>query len=89
MDVSVASGRTRKEVLGPQVADAQAQDGQFVQTGSDLLRERQQARQALQLTVQAVPVPFGRVGLRPFSWRLFDPENKANQNLFRVMSHVM
>lgn len=65
---------TREEVLGSQVADTQAEDGEFVQTGGDLLRERQQAGQPLQLPVQPVSMPFGRVGLGPFSWWLLHPD---------------
>lgn len=68
---------TGEEVLGSQVADTQAQDGEFVQTGGDLLGERQQAGQALQLPVQPVPMPFGRVGLGPFSWCLLHPEERS------------
>lgn len=69
---------TREEVLGSQVADTQAEDGEFVQTGGDLLRERQQAGQPLQLPVQPVSVPFGRVGLGPFSRCLLHPDNMIN-----------
>lgn len=70
----VSSKFTREEVLGSQVADAQAEDGELVQTGGDLLGERQQAGQPLQLPVQPVPMPFGRVGLGPFSWWLLHPD---------------
>ena len=62
---------TREEVLGAQEADAEPEDGQFVQAGDDVLGEGQQAGQAVQLRVQAVPVPFGRVGLGTFSWGWF------------------
>ena len=65
---------TREEVLGPEVADTEAEDGELVQTGGDLLGERQQAGQALQLPVQPVSMPFGRVGLGPFSWCLLHPD---------------
>lgn len=67
-------GFTGEEVLGPQVADTQAEDGEFVQSGGDLLGERQQAGQALQLPVQPVSVPFGWVGLGPFRRRLLHPD---------------
>ncbi len=65
---------TREEVLGSQVADTQAEDGEFVQTGGDLLGKRQQAGQPLQLPVQPVSMPFGRVGLGPFSLWLLHPD---------------
>lgn len=70
---SISGKFTREEVLGSQVADTQAQDGEFVQSGGDLFGEGQQAGQTLQLPVQPVSVPFGRVGLRPFSRRLLHP----------------
>ena len=66
---------TREEVLGSQVADAQAEDGQFVQTGGDFLGEGQQTGQPLQLAVQTVPVPFGRVGFGPFGWGRLHPDH--------------
>lgn len=65
---------TGEEVLGSQVADTQAEDGEFVQSGGHLLGERQQAGQALQLPVQPVSMPFGRVGLGSFSRRLLHPD---------------
>lgn len=72
--VSLSSEFTGEEVLGSQVADTQAEDGEFVQSGGDLLGERQQAGQTLQLPVQPVSMPFGRVGLGPFSRRLLHPD---------------
>lgn len=72
---------TREEVLGSQVADAQTKDGEFVQTGGDLFREWQQAGQPLQLPVQPVSMPFGRVGLGPFSrWLLHPDEHDEHRN---------
>ena len=70
---------TGEEVLGAQVADAQAEDGQLVQAGGDLLGERQQAGQPLQLSVQPVPVPLGRVGLGPLGRRLLRPGGRDRE----------
>lgn len=84
--ISMSRKFTREEVLGSQVADTQAQDGEFVQSGGDLLRERQQAGQTLQLPVQPVSVPFGRVGLCSFSWRLLHP-NKHETERKRQVTH--
>lgn len=89
---------TRKEVLGSQVADAQAEDGQFVQSCGDFFWKRQQAGQTLQLAVQPVSVPLGRVGLGAFGWWLLHPgehgtertnqsgrsKNSTHNALFRV-----
>lgn len=72
--ISLSREFTGEEVLGSKVADAQAEDGEFVQSGRDLLGERQQAGQTLQLPVQPVSMPFGRVGLGPFSRRLLHPD---------------
>lgn len=65
---------TWEEALGAKEADAQPEDGEFVQAGDDILGERQEAGQAVQLRVQAVSVAFGRVGLGAFSWGWFEPE---------------
>lgn len=65
---------TGEEVLGSQVADTQAEDGEFVQSGGHLLWEREQAGQALQLPVQPVSMPFGRVGFGAFRRRLLHPD---------------
>lgn len=54
---------TVKEALDLQVSHAEAQHRQLVQPSADLLGERQQAGQLVQLSVQTVPVAFGRVGL--------------------------
>lgn len=67
---------TREEVLGAEVADAEPQDGQLVQAGDHVLWEGQQGGQAVQLRVQPVAVPFGRVGLGAFSWGRFYPGHK-------------
>lgn len=40
---------TGEETFRAQEADAEPQDGELVQAGDDVLRERQQARQAVQL----------------------------------------
>lgn len=52
-----------KEVLGLDEGDAEAQHGELIQAGADILREGQQARQLVQLPVQTIPVAFGGVGL--------------------------
>lgn len=52
---------TLEEALHAQVADAEAQDRELVQLRHDVGRERQQAGQMVQLGVEAVPVPLGRV----------------------------
>lgn len=63
---------TGEEALGAEEADAEPQDGQFVQAGDDVFREGQQAGEPVQLRVEAVPVALGRVGLGAFSWGRFD-----------------
>lgn len=70
---------TREEVLGSQVANAQAEDGEFVQSGGDFFWKRQQAGQTLQLPVQPVSVPLGRVGLGTFGWRLLYPDEHGTE----------
>lgn len=72
---------TREEVLGSQVADTQAEDGEFVQSASDFFWERQQAGQTLQLPIQPVSVPFGRVGLGAFGWRLLHPDEEEIERI--------
>lgn len=57
---------TAAVAFDPQVSHTQAEDGQLVQTRADLLRERQQVRQPLQLSIQTVPVALGRVGFGDF-----------------------
>lgn len=52
-----------EEALDPEVGHCETQDGEFVQLGDDIWGERQQAGQAVQLGIQPVPVPLGRVGL--------------------------
>ncbi len=54
--------------LNLEVSHTEPEHRQFVQATSDLLRERQQAGQTVQLYIQAVPVAFGRIGL--LGWRL-------------------
>lgn len=53
---------TTAVALDPQVSHAQAEDGQFVQAGANLLRERQECCQPLQLSIQPVPVALRWVG---------------------------
>lgn len=73
-------GPTREEVLGAEVADAEPQDGKLVQAGDHILGEGQQAGQAVQLRVQAVAVPFGRVGLGTLSQGRFYPSHKDGRH---------
>lgn len=40
---------TGEEALGPQEADAESQDGEFVQAGDDIFGEGQQAGEPVQL----------------------------------------
>lgn len=47
---------TFEVALDPQVSHAETEDGQLVQTGADVLGERQKVRQAVQLPVQPIPV---------------------------------
>lgn len=63
---------TREEVLGAEEADAEPQDGQFVQAGDDIFGEGQQAGEPVQLGIQPVAVAFGRVGLGAFGCGWFD-----------------
>lgn len=55
---------TLEAALGLQVAHTEAKHRQLVQAAPDLLGERQQTGQMLQLHVQAVSVAFGRIGLQ-------------------------
>lgn len=54
---------TVKEALDLQVPDAEAEHGQLVQPGPDLLGEGQQAGELVQLPIEPVSVAFGGVGL--------------------------
>lgn len=63
---------TIKKTFSSQVTDAKPKHRQLIQFGDNILRERQQARQAVQLRVQAVPVPLGWIGLDSFSWGRLD-----------------
>lgn len=62
---------TVKEALDLQVPDAEAQHGQLVQPGPDLLCEGQQAGELVQLPVEPVSVAFGGVGLGAIGRRRF------------------
>lgn len=53
---------TAAVALDPQVSHAQAEDGQLVQTGANLLGEGQEFCQPLQLSIQPVPVALRWVG---------------------------
>lgn len=54
---------TMEVTLDLEVSHTEPEHRQFVQTTSDLLWERQQAGQMVQLCIQAVPVAFGWIGL--------------------------
>lgn len=62
---------TVEEALDLQVSDAQAEHGELVQAGPDLLGEGQQAGELVQLPVEPVSVAFGRVGLDAIGRRRF------------------
>lgn len=62
---------TIEEALDLQVSDAQAEHGELVQAGPDLLGEGQQAGELVQLPVEPVSVAFGRVGLDAIGRRRF------------------
>lgn len=71
---------TVKKTFSSQVTDAKPKHRQLIQFGDNILRERQQARQAVQLRIQAVPVSLGWIGLDSFSWgRLHTAANKQTQ----------
>lgn len=50
-----------EEALHPEVADAETQDRKLVQLRYDVRRKWQQAGQVVQLSIEAVAVPLGRV----------------------------
>lgn len=52
-----------EEALHPEVTDAETQDRELVQLGDDVWRKWQQAGQVVQLGVETVSVPLGRVRL--------------------------
>lgn len=64
-------GLTVEEAFHLQVADAEAEHRQLVQSSPDLLGEGQQAGELVQLAVEAVAVAFGWVGLDAIGARLF------------------
>lgn len=80
---------TGEEALCAQEADAEPEDGQLVQAGDDVLGEGQQARQALQLRVQTIAVPFGWVGLAAFSWGRFDSGGINNKQKFLINNKIL
>lgn len=53
---------TTAVAFDPQVSHAQSKDGEFVQTGANLLRKRQEFCQPLQLSIQPIPVALRWVG---------------------------
>lgn len=59
--VNTGESPTLEEALHPEVADAEAQDRKLVQLRDDVGWKGQQAGQVVQLSVEAVPVPLGRV----------------------------
>lgn len=52
-----------EEAFHPEIADAETQDRKLVELRDDVGRQRQQAGQVVQLGIEAVPVPLGRVRL--------------------------
>lgn len=55
-------GLTSEVALDPQVAHAEAKDGQLVQARANIVIEGQQVRQPVQLHVQPIPVALRGVG---------------------------
>lgn len=68
---------TIEVTLNLEVSHTEPQHRQFVQATSDLLGERQQAGQVVQLHIQAVPVAFGRIGLH--RWRFCTSKSQRRQ----------
>lgn len=54
---------TVEVALNLEVSHTEPEHGQLVQATSDLLRERQQFGESVQLSIQTVTVAFGRIGL--------------------------
>lgn len=63
-----------EETLDTEVGNCKPQHGQLVQLGDDIRGERQQAGQPVQLSIQPVSVPLGRVGFLIGRGRLPDDE---------------
>lgn len=80
---------TIKKTFCSQVTDAKPKHRQLIQLGDHILRERQQARQAVQLRVQAVPVSLGGIGFDSFSWgRLYTAAEKQTQRKHQLFSKM-
>lgn len=65
---------TLEETFDAEVGNCKAKHRQLVQFRDDILGKRQQAGQPVQLGVQPVPVPLGRVGFLVGRGRLPDDE---------------
>lgn len=61
---------TIEVTFGPQVAHTLPQYGELVQLGYNLLCERKLAGQPVQLSIQPVPMSFGRIWFDTFRRRL-------------------
>lgn len=68
-----------EETLDAEVGNCKAQHGQLVQLGDDIRGEWQQAGQPVQLSIQPVSVPLGRVGFLIGSRRLPDDETDRGE----------
>lgn len=81
---------TLEIALGAQVADGQPQYGQPVQLGQDVVFERQQVSQRVQLGVQPFPVPLARVTLAhtPVFGRRFHAKIIFNHSSLATASHA-
>ncbi len=77
---------TGEEVFSTQITDTQPQDGEFVQAARDLLWKRKETGQPVQLRVQPLSMPLGRVRLHPFSWGLLHPEHISEKHILRSHS---
>lgn len=70
---------TLEETLDAEVGNCKAQHRQLVQLGDDIRGERQQAGQPVQLSIQPVSVPLGRVGFLIGRRRLSDDEKDRGE----------
>ena len=61
---SHSSVLTLEVALGPQVRHGEAEDGQPVKFGENVLFKGEETRQVIELCIKAFPVSLGRVTLR-------------------------
>ena len=75
---------TLKEAFDAEVGNCKAQHRQLVQLGDDIWGEWWQAGQPVQLSIQPVPVPLGRVGFLVGRGRLPGDEGREMDRVERV-----